>query len=423
MQPIAGREGPSQLSACHFGVWPLTLTWNSPDLLTEIPTCVAPAHMAGRCGDSCVTETGWSVSAIARHVGRDRQTVRLYLSGKRQVGQRLPAGPDSFGMYLTYCTARLAEDPHLWGTALFDEVRAMGYDRSYPSFTRALRLRSVRPVCQACHPGTGRPMAVIEHPAGADTQWDWVELELPDPPVGWDGFAKRPFLLVGALSHSSKWRGGVVRVIGTTAFGRGPVPDRGQARQGHPGLAVRSDGTVVHPGTGKVTASYAQIAKHSEFRSGRVRRAAATAKGWWRKRTTRPRSGGGGRLPMSWPPRRRRPCWTRSVRTSPTGAAASIRMGIVARWRIWPPRSRCARCRPGRRPRSWSWRGRPPRRRWWAFRGNRYSVPPELAGQQVSVSYRLGAATLAITTTAGVTVVVHPATAMASARPSAPTLM
>ena len=112
---------------------------------------------------------GWSISAIARHVGKDRRTVRAYLDGKRQVGVRAPAGDDAFARYLVYCTARLREDPHLWATALFDEVVALGYDRSYPSFTRALRLRGVRPVCEPCHPAKGRPVAVIDHPAGEET--------------------------------------------------------------------------------------------------------------------------------------------------------------------------------------------------------------------------------------------------------------
>ena len=84
--------------------------------------------------------------------------------------------------YAAYCTARLAEDPHLWATALFDEVTDLGYDRSYPSFTRALRLRGVRPVCEPCHPAKGRPVAIIDHPAGEETQWDWVEL--PEPAGG-----------------------------------------------------------------------------------------------------------------------------------------------------------------------------------------------------------------------------------------------
>lgn len=76
------------------------------------------------------------------------------------------------GVYriVDYAAARLAEDPHLWATALFDEVRRLGYDRSYPSFTRALRLRGLRPACEPCHPAKGRPVAVIEHPAGEETQ-------------------------------------------------------------------------------------------------------------------------------------------------------------------------------------------------------------------------------------------------------------
>src|SRR5664279_293511 len=84
-------------------------------------------------------------------------------------------------------------------------AEALGSDRSYPSFTRGLRLRGVRPVCEPCHPAKGRPVAIIDHPGGQETHWDWVEL--PDPPVGWDGYGKKAYLLVGALSHSSKWRG------------------------------------------------------------------------------------------------------------------------------------------------------------------------------------------------------------------------
>jgi hypothetical protein len=45
---------------------------------------------------------------------------------------------------------------------------------------------------------------VIEHPPGEETQWDWVEL--PDPPEQW-GWGKTAHLLVGALSHSGRWRG------------------------------------------------------------------------------------------------------------------------------------------------------------------------------------------------------------------------
>ncbi len=33
-------------------------------------------------------QRGWTVSAIARHLGRDPKTVRAYLSGQRQPGRR-----------------------------------------------------------------------------------------------------------------------------------------------------------------------------------------------------------------------------------------------------------------------------------------------------------------------------------------------
>ena len=95
----------------------------------------------------------------------------------------------------------------MWATTLFDEVVGLGFDRSYPTFTRLVRDRRLRPACEPCRPAKGRPVAVIDHPAGQETQWDWVEL--PDPPAAWRalGWGKTAYLLVGALSHSSRWRG------------------------------------------------------------------------------------------------------------------------------------------------------------------------------------------------------------------------
>ena len=150
-------------------------------------------------------ERGWSVSAIARHLGRDRKTVRAYLSGKREPGRRRPAAPDRFERFGAYCKIRFGDDPHLWATTLFGEVTELGYGGSYPSFTRALRRHGLRPRCDECAAaGTPAEFAVIDHPAGGETQWDWVEL--PDPPPSW-GQGKNAHLLVGALSHSGAWRG------------------------------------------------------------------------------------------------------------------------------------------------------------------------------------------------------------------------
>ncbi|MGW8889704.1 terminase gpP N-terminus-related DNA-binding protein [Streptomyces sp. NPDC055749] len=38
---------------------------------------------------------GWSISAIARHLGHDRKTIRAYLNGERVSGYRRQS-PDAF---------------------------------------------------------------------------------------------------------------------------------------------------------------------------------------------------------------------------------------------------------------------------------------------------------------------------------------
>jgi hypothetical protein len=58
-------------------------------------------------------------------LGRDRKTIRDYLNNERTPGQRRQP-PDAFVPFLPYCRQRLADDPHLWGTTLFDEVAALG---------------------------------------------------------------------------------------------------------------------------------------------------------------------------------------------------------------------------------------------------------------------------------------------------------
>ncbi|MFX0538366.1 terminase gpP N-terminus-related DNA-binding protein [Ornithinimicrobium sp. Y1847] len=43
---------------------------------------------------------GWTISAIARHLGRDRKTIRAYLRGDRVAGVRKPAGEDPFEAFV-----------------------------------------------------------------------------------------------------------------------------------------------------------------------------------------------------------------------------------------------------------------------------------------------------------------------------------
>ena len=85
---------------------------------------------------SALRAQGWTISAIARHLDRDRKTIRAYLAGERQPGVRRPAGPDPFDDIADYIGQRLTDDPHVVATALFDEAQALGYPRTYPTFTR-----------------------------------------------------------------------------------------------------------------------------------------------------------------------------------------------------------------------------------------------------------------------------------------------
>jgi transposase len=64
--------------------------------------------------------------SIARHLGRDPKTVRAYLAGKRVPGRRASSRPDLLAPCVAYLRARFVDDPHLWATALFDEVVPLG---------------------------------------------------------------------------------------------------------------------------------------------------------------------------------------------------------------------------------------------------------------------------------------------------------
>ncbi|MET9632729.1 hypothetical protein ABZX92_35270 [Lentzea sp. NPDC006480] len=149
-------------------------------------------------------QQGWSISAIARHLGVDRKTVRAYLSGEREPGRRQRTQPTLIDPFLEYCRVRLADDPHLWASTLFDELAELGFTGSYPSLTSAIRAHKLRPHCEPCQVSRGRDVAIIAHPPGEETQWDW--LELPDPPATW-GVGRHAHLLVGALAHSGRSRG------------------------------------------------------------------------------------------------------------------------------------------------------------------------------------------------------------------------
>jgi transposase len=98
-----------------------------------------------------------------------------------------------------------------------------------------------------------------DHPPGDETQWDWVEL--PDPPPGW-GWGKQAHLLVGALAHSGRWRGVVCESEDQPHLI--DAMDRVTRALGGCTTGWRFDrmATVISPDNGRVSASFAAVAKH-----------------------------------------------------------------------------------------------------------------------------------------------------------------
>jgi transposase len=347
---------------------------------------------------------GWTISAIARHLGRDRGTIRDYLSGKRTPGVRRRSTPGVFEPFAAYVSQRLADDRHVWASTLFDEVVELGYSGSYPSFTRALRERELRPPCPACTAGQHRESAIIDHPAGEETQFDW--LELPDPPSGW-GLCGPAHLLVGSLAHSSRWRAVLAE-----------SEDQAHLIEALDGVVRRLGGvsaywrfdwmaTVCHPSSGRVTVSFAAVAKHYGAgvricpsgrgqRKGVVEKANhSAAQRWWRTVSdelsmvgaqaeldrfcirvgdarTRRRDDGAkltvAELAAAEP--------LLATPTVPYPAIITVLRTVSAQALV-------------------------------AFRGNAYSVPPGMPGRQLIVSARLGSGLVEVATETGVVLARH----------------
>src|SRR5215472_1668716 len=119
-------------------------------------------------------------------------------------GRASAGGRSRIGSSVTRSTwpSGWADDPHVWASALYDEVKALGYEQSYVTFAREVRRRRLRPRCEACASRRGHgPTIEIEHEPGEEIQWDWVELT--GAPWGSD----KVLLLNGTLSYSGKTRG------------------------------------------------------------------------------------------------------------------------------------------------------------------------------------------------------------------------
>jgi transposase len=337
---------------------------------------------------------GWSISAIARHLGRDRKTVRAYAAGERQPGVRRRPAPDPLERFVPYLAARFLDDPHLWLTALFDEVVPLGFSRSYPTFVRAVRRHGLRPHCEACAGVRGRATIEIDHPPGDEIQWDWFERRR----APWGGTAH---VLLGTLPHSGRVRG----VIATNEDQAHLIEalDGVLRRLGGTTPAWRTDrlATVVVPGTGDVQASFAPVAKHYGVtirpcpprrgnRKGSVEAAVRYACGrWWR--TLSAATMAEAQISLD------RFCEkigdVRKRAGSTVGALAAAEPLLPLPPVPYP--ATISETRPVDANATV------------AFAGARYSVPPGLIGATLLVRSRLGSQTIEIVSPAGAIVAVH----------------
>src|SRR5450631_3996421 len=336
---------------------------------------------------------GWNQSAISRHTGRDRKTVRKYLvAGDEVVRERAASCLEPWRAYIA---ARFVDDPHLPAVSLLDELTAAGFDRSYPTLVRELRRTSLRPVCLVCQQRRGNaPTTEIDHPPGEEIQWDWLEL----PVTPWEQPA---YVLVGALSHSGRFRAVFCEQM---TFGHlAGAMHEVLVALGGTSQVWRTDrmATIVIPGTDRLTKDAAQMAKHYAVevavcpprraqRKGVVEAAIKyLTKSWWR--TAPVRTIGEAQSSVdAWSVRvadaRQRPGGTVGELGAGEPLAGLPAMAYPAQIMVQRRASRSALV---------------------AFEANEYSVPPVHAGRIVTVLARVGDPLLRIVSAAGEIVAEH----------------
>jgi hypothetical protein len=256
--------------------------------------------------------------------------------------------------------------------------------------------------CEPCDASKGRDAAIISHPAGEETQWDWVEL--PDPPVSW-GVGGQAHLLVGSLAHSGQWRAVLAESEDFPHLIE--ALDRVTRKLGGLTRRWRFDrmATVCSPSSGTVSAAFAQAAKHYAVavdlcpprhgnRKGVVEKANhSAAQRWWRTlpdaTTIADAQHGLDELCERLDGRTRRRDGEK-VTVGELAAGEGLRAAPAA---AFPAELAVVRTVSAQAL--------------VAFRGNRYSVPPGRPGAQVVVRHRLGADQLRIVTATGATVAVH----------------
>ena len=344
-------------------------------------------------------QRGWTISAIARHLDRDRKTVRAYLNGTRTPGVRARSRPDPLEPFTDYLKARFADDPHVWASALFDEVKRLGYHQSYPSFARQVRLAGLRPHCEACRGVKGRDTIEIDHPAGEEIQWDWFERRN----APWGGTA---YVLLGTLPHSGRVRGVLSESLDQAHLVL--AMDEVMRRLGGTPRIWRTDrlATVIKPGSRDVQASFAPIAKHYGAvvepcpprrgnRKGSVESSVRFVSGrWWRTmsdKTPEDAQRSLDRFCATTGEERERRFADGTKTTVQVLADAEVLLEL-------PPMAFPATIEVERIVAD---------NATVAYRGNRYSVPPGLSGSTLLVRQRIGSPTIDVVAASGAILVTH----------------
>ncbi|MHB1930685.1 MAG: terminase gpP N-terminus-related DNA-binding protein [Acidimicrobiales bacterium] len=355
---------------------------------------------------------GWTVSAIARHLGRDRKTIRSYLSGERAPGVRHTDVDDPLDKYRAYVAARFVDDPHLWASALFDEVVALGYPSSYVSFARQVRLAGLRPHCEACSGVKGRETIEIDHPSGEEIQWDWFERR--HAPWGATAYG-----LLGTLSHSGRTRGVLAESMDQAHLVESM--DAVMRRLGGTARKWRTDrlATVIVPGTADVQASFAPVAKHYGAivtpcpprrgnRKGAVECGVKFCCGrWWRTMTATTMTDAQVSMDHFW-------STTGDARLRPPGSYLDPDELTHEEGRPrWPSVGELAGAEElmalpaAPYPATIEVHRFADDKASVAFRGNRYSVPPGMGGVDLVLRHRLGTGSLEVFSAAGIELVSH----------------
>jgi transposase len=336
---------------------------------------------------------GWNQSAISRHTGRDRKTIRKYLAaGPVPVRERAASCLEPFRGYLE---ARFEEDKHVDGTVLYRELVDAGFDRSYPTLVREIRRLELRPVCLECQHRRGQTVTVeIDHPPGEEIQWDWLELH--HTPWG-----EPAFVLIGALSHSGRFRAVMTEQM---TFGHlAEAVHRVLVGLGGSARVWRTDrmATIVTPGTDRITVDAANMAKHYGVqiavcpprraqRKGVVEAAVKyTTKSWWRTAQVTTITEAQASLDR----------WSVEVadRRSRSGATVG-QLGLAEPLSTLPPLAYPALISVERKV---------SRSALVTFEANHYSVPPVYAGRTMTVQARVGEPHLRIVSVTAGTVATH----------------